>query len=393
MSRRHAEESSFGSDSFLDVVANIVGILIILIVVAGVRVSRAPLVSIDVDQTEVAEREEVPSSIELLPSGPLEGEVPLDAELFSEVQPESEEVASVPDFIAPQDLSFPDIPELTIPKEIISQTDKVKKLEDTQKAEITSLKSELDKLEASQSNEELKLEDLKKQLQEISESVQQKGELSELLQENLMKSQQVIDVLEERLEETSQKRPEPEKLAHRLNPVGRVVSGREVHFRIQDNKISHVPVHSLSKLVKRDMHRRRDFLMKQPRFQSSVGPIRGYEMEYLVQRDSGSILEDYRFGSGMVRITVTDWVIHPTEDLKAETFEEAIQPKSQFRSALISEGSNATVTFWVYPESFELHRKLKELVHDSGFWVASRPLPTGYPIAGSSSGGSKSIAQ
>ena len=33
---------AFGSDSFLDVVANIVGILIILIVVVGVRVARAP---------------------------------------------------------------------------------------------------------------------------------------------------------------------------------------------------------------------------------------------------------------------------------------------------------------------------------------------------------------
>ena len=42
MSRRREFEIMFGSDSFLDVVANIVGILIILIVIAGVRVSQAP---------------------------------------------------------------------------------------------------------------------------------------------------------------------------------------------------------------------------------------------------------------------------------------------------------------------------------------------------------------
>ena len=36
-------ELQVGNDSFLDIVANIVGILIILIVVAGVRVSRAPV--------------------------------------------------------------------------------------------------------------------------------------------------------------------------------------------------------------------------------------------------------------------------------------------------------------------------------------------------------------
>src|SRR5437763_477758 len=42
MSRRNREEIPFGSDSFLDVLANIVGILIILIVAAAARMGRAP---------------------------------------------------------------------------------------------------------------------------------------------------------------------------------------------------------------------------------------------------------------------------------------------------------------------------------------------------------------
>ena len=43
MSRRRDFEIVFGSDSFLDVIANIVGILIILIVIAGVKVGRMPV--------------------------------------------------------------------------------------------------------------------------------------------------------------------------------------------------------------------------------------------------------------------------------------------------------------------------------------------------------------
>ena len=44
MSRRtRNDEIELGSDSFLDIIANIVGILIILIVIAGVKVSRQPL--------------------------------------------------------------------------------------------------------------------------------------------------------------------------------------------------------------------------------------------------------------------------------------------------------------------------------------------------------------
>ena len=44
MSRRATQgETGFGSDSFLDIVANIVGILIILIVIAGIKMSQAPV--------------------------------------------------------------------------------------------------------------------------------------------------------------------------------------------------------------------------------------------------------------------------------------------------------------------------------------------------------------
>ena len=46
MSRRAREEMPFGSDSFLDVLANIVGILIILIVAAAARMGRAPDLSL-----------------------------------------------------------------------------------------------------------------------------------------------------------------------------------------------------------------------------------------------------------------------------------------------------------------------------------------------------------
>ena len=42
--RAQASELGFGSDSFLDVICNIVGILIILIVIVAVKVERQPIV-------------------------------------------------------------------------------------------------------------------------------------------------------------------------------------------------------------------------------------------------------------------------------------------------------------------------------------------------------------
>src|SRR5262249_48794684 len=51
MSRRAREEMPFGSDSFLDVLANIVGILIILIVAAAARMGRVPDLSLVINRS------------------------------------------------------------------------------------------------------------------------------------------------------------------------------------------------------------------------------------------------------------------------------------------------------------------------------------------------------
>ena len=393
MSRRHHEETSFGSDSFLDVIANIVGILIILIVVAGVRVSRAPLVSI---QPELLPPPE-PVFVELLPTESDQGDAPLTVELFNDapiaVEEPEEPPSPVPEFIPPELQPLPEIDPVQIDQAMIA---KVKQYQ----TDIAVLNDEIRRLKEKKNelipDKEQEVKDLKSdltELQDAQEKLQAMLRLIDISVAENRRSQQVVDQLIEKKEETAKQEIPADKLAHKLNPVGRLVSGKEVHFRLIGNEISFVPVQQLSELVKRDMQKRRDFLLKQHRFQSRVGPVNGYEMEYLVQRESGGIFDEARYGTGRIRVSVTDWVLKPSGDIYSEDLEAAIVPGSQFRQALLSEGTNATITFWVYPDSFELHRQLKQMVHDSGFWVASRPLPMGYPIAGSSTNGSKSIAQ
>ena len=78
MSRRsNSRDPNIGSDSFLDIIANIVGILIILIVVAGLKVSRQPIEQFNdepapvvVESVEVAVSSRV-DSIEELPAAEL----------------------------------------------------------------------------------------------------------------------------------------------------------------------------------------------------------------------------------------------------------------------------------------------------------------------------------
>jgi hypothetical protein len=138
--------------------------------------------------------------------------------------------------------------------------------------------------------------------------------------------------------------------------------------------------------------RHRDAVIKLERYQGTVGPVDGYRMEYLVERQALGLIDELKNGPGTVRFGVSRWALQPDKDLLEETETQALRPESRFVKALKKAGPRTTLTFWVYPDSFELHRALQEAAHESGFDVAARPLPAGVPITGSPSG-ARSFAQ
>ena len=391
MPRRETTETPFGSDSFLDIVANIVGILIILIVVAGVRVSRAPLLSID--EKPVPEATEKTITLWANESFADDDDailVDLEAEPVPVVV--VEEPVIIEPFVAPPEEQFPEIMEATPPQKLVAEVESLESQLEEMSLRIETAQTEKDRAVKTVAESREAIESIDKEQEEVSERLEQQRLQEALISLENEESQDLLHRLQERLDEVTSQEPETNQLSHRLNPVGRIVSGREVHFRLEGGEVSFVPVDQLSQLVKQQMQRRKDFLLRQPRFQATVGPVDGYSMEFLVQRDSDGLMNSSRFGSGIVKVRVTDWIIQPGRNIRGETVEQALTSGSEFRRALLSQGTTATVTFWVYPDSYDTHRQLKDFLHEAGFWVASRPLPTGFPIAGSSSG-SKSVAQ
>ena len=72
---------------------------------------------------------------------------------------------------------------------------------------------------------------------------------------------------------------------------------------------------------------------------------------------------------------------------RGETVSEAMHENSDFRQ--IADGIDprqTTVTIWVYPDSFEAFRKLRDYLYQREIVVAGRPLPVGMPIASSRRG-------
>ncbi len=73
--------------------------------------------------------------------------------------------------------------------------------------------------------------------------------------------------------------------------------------------------------------------------------------------------------------------------LRGETTEEALKPGSAFRRVIDAlDPQQTAVTFWVYDDSFAVHRTLRDYLHGRDMVVAGRPLPDGVPIASSRKG-------
>src|SRR5262249_5362903 len=85
--------------------------------------------------------------------------------------------------------------------------------------------------------------------------------------------------------------------------------------------------------------------------------------------------------------TVSEAVVDPVVALRGETADAALSASSEFRRITDSiDPQFATVTFWVYPDSFALFRQLRDHLYDRDVTVAGRPLPEDVPIRCSSRG-------
>lgn len=389
MSRKNRDnEQSFGSDAFLDVIANIVGILIILIVVAGVKVSRAPLTTAPLDVPEVEEPTielDIPTIV--IEAAPMFADLGQSAGWPSACLPEpAPEVVVEPAPIRPAP------PEVRPPAELVDQSRTLNGLIADLEQRIAEAQRQYATLDLQHRNAQTAITEQNATLAAQRLSLAEEASQLEQMQTALLQTENQLSDLRYALDVESQRAPEVEVLEHRLTPIGRIVTQREVHFRLAEGRISHVPIEELAALVQTDIQRQRDLLLKLRYYKGSVGPEGGFRMEYIVQQQDMSLLDELRAGgANMIRVGVTQWLLVPEPGLEGETPEAALREGSRFLR-ILRRYPGATLTFWVYPDSFEAHQTLNTFVREAGFDVAARPLPAGVPIAGSPNG-SRSVSQ
>ena len=174
-------------------------------------------------------------------------------------------------------------------------------------------------------------------------------------------------------------------------PLSRPVAGRELHFQVRAGRLAFIPLDRLVEQFKTDAEHKVLRLRDLPELTETVGPEGGFRLRYTLERvDVTAERPGGRAGS---YARLRRWTLIPVADNLGETLDDALGEGSEFRQVLSDRRHRgATVTLWTYPDSFDTFRRIKKELYLAGFPVAARPLPEGTPISGSPEG-SKSASE
>ena len=383
MSRRaQRPELEFGSDSFLDVVCNIVGILIILIVVVGVKVDRQPKLTEQataevsqrgVDQTQLlAERQH---ALDLLRRNEQETAGQLQTLQTDEAQSQ---------LLLQQTMEAQELARQQLESEQ-QQAERRRKQAADLEADREVMAARIAALQKSLKDKSKDTLKLGQMLASVSTS---EKEMDAKIRATVVETQKLQEVLE-----SAEQAAQPTgRMQHRLSPVTKPAENAELHFRVSNGRISEIPLEELLTRLKEQVLARRSTVMRFNQFDGTVGPAQGYLMNYTVEKEGPTTLEALQTGDGRTRVNVTRWKIEPDTSLIEETFDQAVRPGSRYRQRIETAVPDTVVTMWIYPDSFSGFASLREIAHGLQLRVAARPLPEGTPIVGSPSG-SRSTAQ
>ena len=194
--------------------------------------------------------------------------------------------------------------------------------------------------------------------------------------------------------ETLERTPATPNVIEQLpTPLAKTVFGKEVHFRLLGGRLAYVPWEELVEELKHDAPEKVYKLKDASRVTEALGPVRGFRMEYTLCRGR----QVAPVGRGTVAVSQTieleRFIMIAVSDDVGEPLEKSYQEDSELRAMLSRyDPKRTTVTVWVYPDSFGKFRELKTKLYDLGFLCSGRPMPAGHPIGGSPQG-SRSAAE
>ena len=341
VNRRAAQQAEApGQDSFLDVVANLVGILIILVMVIGVRARDAMLVAAPVASE---------------PSG----------EFIAAKQAAADAQAAA----------------VSVEQDIHRLNGNIQR----QELEAEFRRKEREKVQLLVAAAETALEREREKLNQSQRTAFDS-------QRSLLAAREELKQIERDLLAAQQSAAPTAVIDHLPTPMAKTVFGEEIHLRLEHGRLTVIPWDELIRELQKEAPNKVWRLKDQDEMTETLGPIGGFWMNYTLRRFQHQMV--VRGGTvTQSGIEFDQFILVPVSDDLGEPLAEALQEGSQFHTLLkAKDPQQTTITVWTYPDSFATFRELKLWLFQRGFLTASRPLPADQPIGGSPRG-SRSAAQ
>jgi hypothetical protein len=337
---RKVEDEIVGQDSFLDVVANLVGIMIILVMVVGARAKDALVVAGMRSTEPPAAKAKLESEVAAAKAAADQVEVDFRR---LEAQRKQQEIEAA--------------------------------YREGERNRVNLLVAAAERAVASQ--RQLLDESQRQEFDRRSEILAAESELADL--------QRGITHLENAAAETA-------IIDHLPTPMAKTVFGHEVHLRLHGGRVAYVPWDEFVARLKEEAPQRVNRLRDQAEFTDTIGPLGGFWMRYTLQREA-QVLQGKVGMSVQQTVSLHKFVLLAESEVMGEPIAEALRDGSQLQTLLASHRPSATtITVWTYPDSFGEFRQLKRALFDRGYVTAARPLPADHPIGGSPEG-TRSAAQ
>ena len=390
-------DPDFGSDSFLDIVANLVGILIILIVLAGLRASQAPLQPDEVpgmaeSETIIPEPPEPTPVVEELPPTPLVAEsdpAPLPAP----------ERIDVPSIEAPIEKPLPEPPPFTG----VTADDAAEQLAALQR-DVQQAKARLSTVDVATAWEQTKalqqklaeqaarLRTLQTDAAKKAFHAEQDVRLAQQATAEAARLRRRLEDVNRQLKELSESDTPTDPLEIRINPIGQRSTGDEVFFVIEKKKVLRIPVQELFELAAGRERGNTSLILRAETQRGVVGPVDGVTFDYEV----GMQVRPVSSSSSSVSYTnsvVMHGTMHPSVHAPREAVDVALAEGGLLSRTLLQTARGSVVRLSVATDSFAYARQVAAYCRDLGFLVSMNTMDPGEEIRVRFGAGSDAVAQ
>lgn len=351
-----AKQQSFdlsSQDSFLDIVANIVGILILLVMVVGVRAARTP---------DNAASEAAKAAVEQLAQDSVVEEV---AERTEKIDEEQQLVDALKQIASTQSTAERKVRQALKQKREVLERDK-ERVELI--AFVTQVKEEIESQRQNLDANDRRDFDLRRQLTEAQIKI------SELTREQVALASQ-------------EQAKEVKTLESFPTPLAETANGDEIHLRLSHGRVKVVPTESLIREAGATFRQRTSALQNRDVADFTIGPIDEFRLRYTLAKRTVNSAQ----GVGtFVQAVMFEFL--PVEPEIGELVDDAMEDNSNLAAALNARRAGSTaVVVWAYPDSFKEFGRLKKWLYERGYKTAGRPKREGSVIASSIFGRKSSV--